>query len=92
MFKNIKWCHSARIYFKNSQGNTHILDGGLEKGQWYDLTERIPLCLFNELEKFIEKEKGLEIHEWEKTLTFDEGWGVEPDSSSSQMIMKSMVS
>lgn len=71
--------YSIRIYFKNSKGNTHILDGGLEKGQWYDLTGRIPLCLFNELEKFIEKEKGLETHEWEKTLTFDEDWGVYPD-------------
>lgn len=71
--------HSIRIYFKNSKGSTHVLDGGLEKGQWYDLTYRIPHCLFNELEKFIEKEKGLETHEWEKTLVFDEDWGVKPD-------------
>ena len=71
--------YSIRIYFKNSKGNTHVLDGGLEKGQWYDLTYRIPHCLFNELEKFIEKEKGLETHEWEKTLTFNEDWGVKPD-------------
>ena len=71
--------YSVKIYFKNSKGNTHVLDGGLEKGQWYDLTGRIPLCLFNELEKFIEKEKGLETHEWEKTLTFNEDWGVKPD-------------
>ena len=71
--------YSIRIYFKNSKGNTHVLNGGLEKGQWYDLTYRIPHCLFNELEKFIEKEKGLETHEWEKTLTFNEDWGVKPD-------------
>ena len=71
--------HSIRIYFKNSKGSTHVLDGGLEKGQWYDLTYRIPHCLFYELEKFIEKEKGLETHEWEKTLTFNEDWGVKPD-------------
>jgi len=71
--------YSIKIYFKNSKGNTHVLDGGLEKGQWYDLTGRIPLCLFGELEKFIEKEKGLETHEWEKTLTFNEDWGVKPD-------------
>lgn len=71
--------YSIKIYLKNSKGNTHVLDGGLEKGQWYDLTGRIPLCLFNELEKFIEKEKGLETHEWEKTLTFNEDWGVKPD-------------
>jgi hypothetical protein len=73
--------YSIRIYFKNSKGNTHVLDGGLEKGQWYDLTYRIPHCLFSELEKFIEKEKekGLETHEWEKTLTLDEDWGVKPD-------------
>ena len=72
--------YSIRIYFKNSKGNTHVLDGGLEKGQWYDLTGRIPLCLFNELEKFIEKEKGLETHEWEMKLTYDEDWGVESDN------------
>lgn len=71
--------YSIKIHFKNSKGNTHVLDGGLEKGQWYDLTYRIPHCLFSELEKFIEQEKGLETHEWEKTLTFDEDWGVKPD-------------
>lgn len=70
--------YSVKIYFKNSKGNTHVLDGDLEKGQWYDLAYRIPLCLFNELEKFIEKEKGLETHEWEKTLVFNEDWGVKP--------------
>lgn len=72
--------YSIKIYFKNSKGNTHVLDGGLEKGQWYDLTYRIPHCLFSELEKFIEKEKGLETHEWEMKLTYDEDWGVEPDN------------
>src|SRR5690348_9635736 len=44
--------HSIRIYFKNSKGNTHVLDGGLEKGQWYDLDYRISRCLLNELDKF----------------------------------------
>lgn len=71
--------HSIRIYFKNRKGNTHVLGGGLNRGEWYDLTYRIPHCLFSELEKFIEKEKGLETHEWEKTLVFNEDWGVEPD-------------
>lgn len=71
--------YSIRIYLKNSKGNTHVLDGSLEKGQWYDLTYRIPHCLFYELEKFIEKEKGLGVHEWEKTLTFNEDWGVKSD-------------
>lgn len=71
--------HSIRIYFKNSKGNTHVLDGGLDKGQWYDLTYRIPQCLFYELEKFIEQEKGLDVLEWEKGLVFDEVWGVKSD-------------
>lgn len=71
--------YSVRIYLKNSKGNTHVLDGGLNRGEWYDLTYRIPHCLFYELEKFIEKEKGLEVHEWEKTLTFNEDWGVKAD-------------
>lgn len=74
--------YSIRIHFKNSKGNTHVLDGGLEKGQWYDLTSRIPHCLFSELEKFIEVEKGLETHEWEKTLTFDECWGMSHDDEN----------
>lgn len=74
--------YSIRIYFKNSKGNAHVLDGGLEKGQWYDLTYRIPHCLFSELEKFIEQEKGLENHQWEKTLTFDECWGMNPDDEN----------
>lgn len=72
--------HSIRIYFKNSKGNTHVLDGGLEKGQWYDLTYRIPHCLFFELDKFITQEKGLETHEWEKNVVLNEEWGVGPDS------------
>lgn len=72
--------HSIRIYFKNSKCNTHVLDGGLEKGQWYDLTYRISHCLFFELDKFITQEKGLETHEWEKNAVLDEEWGVGPDS------------
>lgn len=66
--------HSIRIYFKNSKGNTNVLDGCLEKGQWYDLDYRISRCLFNELDKFITQEKGLEAHEWEKTLVHNEPW------------------
>ena len=71
--------HSIRIYLKNSKGNTHVLDGGLEKGQWYDLTYRIPHCLFFELDKFITQEKGLETHEWEKTLAYNEDYGIGPE-------------
>lgn len=66
--------HSIRIYFKNSKGKTHVLDGGLEKGQWYDLDYRISRCLFNELDKFITQEKGLETHECEKTLVHNDPW------------------
>lgn len=71
--------HSVRIHIKNSKGNTHVLSAGLDKGQWYDLTYRIPVCLFTELEKFIEQEKGIETHEWEMKLTLDENWGIKPD-------------
>lgn len=78
--------YSIKIYFKNSKGNTHVLDGGLVKGQWYDLNHRISHCLFYELEKFIEKEKGLEVHEWEKTLTFSEDWGVKPTDEKYGML------
>lgn len=71
--------YSVRIHFKNVKGNTHVLDGGLNRGQWYDLTYRIPQCLFYELEKFIEKEKGLETHEWEKTIVYNEDYGLTPE-------------
>lgn len=71
--------YSVKIYLKNSKGNTHVLDGGLKKGEWHDLVYRIPVCLFSELEKFIEQEKGLETHEWEMKLTYDEDWGILPD-------------
>lgn len=73
--------YSVKIYMKNSKGNTHVLDGGLNKGEWYDLVYRIPVCLFYELEKFIEQEKGLETHEWEMKLTYDEDWGILPDDT-----------
>lgn len=69
--------YSIKVYFKNVKGNTHVLEGGLEKGVWYDLCSRIPACLFYELDKFITQEKGLETLEWEKSLVFDESWGVE---------------
>ena len=29
--------YSIKIYYKNCKGSTHVLDGGLEKGVWYDL-------------------------------------------------------
>ncbi len=72
--------HSIRIYLKNSKGNTHVLDGGLEKGQWYDLCYRVPRCLFFELDKFITQEKGLETHRWEMEAVMNEDWGISPDS------------
>lgn len=71
--------HSIHIYLKNSKGNTHVLAGGLEKGQWYDLCYRVPRCLFFELDKFITQEKGLEDHEWEKTLVYNEDYGMSPE-------------
>lgn len=72
--------YSVKIYIKNSKGNSHVLDGGLKKGEWHDLVYRIPVCLFYELEKYIEQEKGLETHEWEMKLTYNEDWGVESDN------------
>lgn len=67
--------YSFKVYYKNCKGNAHVLDGGLNKGEWYDLPYRIPVCLFNELVKYIEQEKGIETHEWEKTLVYSEDMG-----------------
>ncbi|MNY25259.1 hypothetical protein D3C86_1590300 [compost metagenome] len=75
-------CWNVRVFYKNWKNNSHVLDGGLPVGQWSDLCYRIPRCLFGELEKFIEIEKGLETLEWEKKLVWNEDWGVGPDEPS----------
>lgn len=72
--------YSVKVNIENSKGSTHVLSGGLEKGQWYDLTYRIPVCLFTELEKFIEQEKGLEVHQWEMGLRYSEEYGIDSNS------------
>lgn len=72
--------YSVKIHIKNSKGNTHVLSGGLERGQWYDLAYRIPVCLFTELEKFIEQEKGLEMHQWEMDLRYYEEYGIDSNN------------
>jgi len=72
--------YSIKIHIKNSKGSTHVLSGGLEKGQWYDLTYRIPVCLFTELEKFIEQEKGLQVHQWEMNLRYSEEYGIDSNN------------
>ena len=71
---------TIRVFYKNWKNNSHVLDGGLPVGQWGDLCYRIPRCLFGELEKFIEVEKGgLASLAWEKELVVNEDWGVQPD-------------
>lgn len=74
--------YSVKCYFNNLKSSTHVLSGSLERGQWCDLDYRIGHCLFSELEKFILKEKGLETHEWEKTLVKDEDWGLSKEDPS----------
>lgn len=69
--------YSVNIYFKNKKGNTHVLDGGLEKGVWYDLDYRISQCLFYELDKYITQEKGIENHQAEMKLVIDENMFVD---------------
>lgn len=70
---------TIRVFYKNWKNNSHVLDGGLPVGQWSDLCYRIPRCLFGELEKFIEDEKGFETLEWEKKLVYNEDWGYSPE-------------
>jgi len=72
--------YSFNIYFKNVKGRTHIIDCGLESGVWYDLCYRMFEGPFNELVKFIEKEKDLETLDWETSLVYDEGYGVGKDN------------
>ena len=71
--------YSVKVFLRNWKDKSHVLDGGFEVGQWVDRCTRFNTCLFYELEKFIEKEKGLETLEWEKGLVYDESWGYEKD-------------
>lgn len=71
--------YSVEVFYRNWRDKSHVLEGGFEVGQWVDRCTRINTCLFHELEKFIEKEKGLETLEWEKTLVYDESWGYSED-------------
>lgn len=73
--------HSINVHLKNKKGKTHVLSANLDEGTWYDLTYRIPVCLFTELEKFIEQEKGLEAHKWEMSLRYSEDYGISPDDA-----------
>jgi len=74
--------YSVKVFYKNWKGKSHVLDGDLEVGRWYDLCGRIPKCLFNELVKFVEQEKSLETLEWEIGLVYDESYGVKPEDEN----------
>lgn len=69
--------YSVNVFYRNWKDKSHVLEGGFEVGQWVDRCTRFNTCLFYELEKFIEKEKGLDTLAWEKTLVYDESWGCE---------------
>lgn len=71
--------YSIKVFYRNWKDKSHVLEGGFEVGQWVDRCTRFNTCLFYELEKFIEKEKGLETLEWEKGLVYDEAWGYKED-------------
>lgn len=71
------YIYSVEIFYKNCKDKSHVLEGGFEVGQWVDRCTRFNTCLFYELEKFIEKEKGLDTLVWEKGLVYDESWGYE---------------
>lgn len=71
--------YSVKVFYRNWKDKSHVLEGGFEVGQWVDRCTRFNTCLFYELEKFIEKEKGLDTLAWEKTLVYDESWGYEKD-------------
>lgn len=73
------YIYSIKCFYKNWKDKSHVLDGGLEVGQWHDLCYRVPRCLFNELEKFVEQEKSYETLEWEIGLVYDESWGYSPE-------------
>lgn len=56
---------AVRIFMQNAYGETHVLSGNLKPGKWYDLSYRLERCLFEELVRFVEVEKGLEHLRWE---------------------------
>jgi hypothetical protein len=57
--------YSVGVFYKNWKCNSHVLSGNLPVGEWCDLSNRIPVCLFTSLERFIEDEKGLDTLAWE---------------------------
>lgn len=71
--------YSVKVFYRNWKDKSHVLEGGFKVGEWTDRCTRFNTCLFYELEKFIEKEKGLDTLAWEKELVYDESWGYEKD-------------
>ena len=67
--------YSVEVFYRNWRDKSHVLEGGFEVGQWVDHCTRFNTCLFYELEKFIEKDKGLDTLAWEKELVYDESFG-----------------
>ena len=81
------YMEAVYTFYKNWKDKSHVLEGGFEVGQWVDRCTRFNICLFYELEKFIEKEKGLDTLEWEKTLA-DNG---EPTSQALAAMEQSAI-
>lgn len=57
--------YSIGVFYKNWKCKSHTLHSDFPVGEWCDLSNRIPRCLFLSLEWFIEKEKGFKRLAWE---------------------------
>lgn len=83
--------HSINVYINNRfKTRTHLLKSNLEKGIWYEYSERITEVISDSFIDWMEteyageskpnSEKLIEKHLWEISLKYDEHIGVESDN------------
>lgn len=74
LFPSDVW-YTIRCYVRNRfVDKLHVLQTGLNPGQYYDYEDRLLHGMFNSFVQFIEEDLTLETLKWELTLTQDFEW------------------
>lgn len=71
VFKEIKYTYKNIFISK-----THAIPTGASLGDWQEYDSRILNSLMFLLVDFVERDKTIQVLEWETTLVLDEDWGV----------------
>lgn len=67
--------HAIRVYIRNRFiYKVHVLQTGLDRGEWYDYDCRLLHGMFESFVQFIEQEQTLDSLKWELDLTEDCYW------------------